>query len=896
MGDDAGLDAAHLAAIRTVSAEPARRRGHALADAVVEFGPSFVDTVRWLSSGPAGAQPLASGQDILMELATQSAALLSAWLTGERITSRADEGERRVRAARQVAAADPDDPVLTRLAVDAILRLPAEHEERDAAFARDMLLRQLDRNRYPGGDVNDLLMASVYLLHHSLLAPGESAQLIDEAAAAIDTGHPHPAAVRDLLHAAHNYCVVRAGEELALGSDEYAAWMTRADRVLAIASGEGIGLGPRLTAMRARQLDVAGDLQRAADTYAELVDAGDPQRRLIQFTALSEATLRLQTKEYQRLVDRLAPLLPVLTDRYLTAVTEADIADAGFAHSRAVALMANALTYLGRYEEAIHLADTSKSLRLRYRVVLRQHPAQAEILELERAILALERGGTADASADSGTGADLPLRARLLERYRRLRPDLGDQVAREQSTHELQAALKPGEGAVILAGLIDMTTVSVVTTSAAPRTVPLPEWPWSRWENLLAEKGGWLDALARRSPADGRAALERLIVEADRALGECIVNLIDRTTGSVRKISIIPHRWLHLIPYGALPSLAELPVSVFSSADELVTSRARPPAGAGRGCLVVANPTRDLRCSPSEAESVGRLGGAPGPTVLGPDDPARATVNAIAAALPDAALFHFSGHAYSDHLDPDRSALLVAPSLPFTADPFPAWVAGAGEWRPTAEGWQIADVAGVGRLTEREYPGTGRMERRMERGSVPTLHALYIGGQLRRLGELWSAGDILVSGRATRCRFAFLSACESGVAGGKSSDVDEYGGLPAALRLGGVDSLVCSLWPVDEGFTALYVDLFYAQLSDGRNDPVVVARQVSKWLRQASKHDVLEYLGRLEERVRKRNPSTAMALEAYRTKIDRERGEVPFDHPWEWASFYPVGGGTIDLG
>jgi CHAT domain-containing protein len=133
------------------------------------------------------------------------------------------------------------------------------------------------------------------------------------------------------------------------------------------------------------------------------------------------------------------------------------------------------------------------------------------------------------------------------------------------------------------------------------------------------------------------------------------------------------------------------------------------------------------------------------------------------------------------------------------------------------------------------------------------------------------------------------------VAGGKSSYIDEYGGLPAALRLGGVNSLICSLWEVDEGFTALYADLFYTLVAADRIDPVDLVRQVGRWLREARKPEILQRLDRLTDQARERSPRAAMALEAYRAKIDKERGNVPYSGAWEWASFYAIGGGVIDL-
>lgn len=210
-------------------------------------------------------------------------------------------------------------------------------------------------------------------------------------------------------------------------------------------------------------------------------------------------------------------------------------------------------------------------------------------------------------------------------------------------------------------------------------------------------------------------------------------------------------------------------------------------------------PTGDLLCSASEAESAARLAETLPPVLLAGE---RATTRRISAGLRNATVFHFSGHAYSDHGDPDRSALLVAPADGTATDPFPDWTAAATRWHTTHDGWRTADIPGAGRLWERGHPAAGDLERRMERGSQPTLFARYADGQLGRLGEEWSVGDILALGERSACRLAFLSACSSGTAGGRSAYIDKYGGLPAALRLGGVTTLVCSLWEVDEGFTA----------------------------------------------------------------------------------------------
>jgi hypothetical protein len=667
----------------------------------------------------------------------------------------------------------------------------------------------------------------------------------------------------------------------------------------------GLDLGPRLTAMRARQHDVADEAQQAADAYAEYIDSAGSQGDRARWATLSEATLRLGAGEYQRVLDRLLPMAGDLLDGYLTAVTETDIADAGFAYGRAAVIMASALIHLDQDEAGVCLIDTAKSARLRYRAALRQHPAQAAVLELERAILAASR---APGPGRNATDDELTLRTRLLEQYRRLRPDLGGRVSRLRPVAEIAGVLAQDEGVIILAALDDMTTISLVTSGQVLLTMLLRSWPWQRWDGLLDAPDGWRRLLAgqrgvERPPGEGagaappdlgRDALDRLIGTADRVLGENIRELIDQSGGGIRTLTIVPHRWLHLIPFWALPALDGLPLAVFSSVGEFVTSRSAPqppfpPETAPPACLVVANPTGDLLCSDSEAKSAARLAATLPPVLLAGQ---QATTQRISAGLRNAVVFHFSGHAYSDHGDPDRSALLVAPANGIGTDPFPDWTAAATRWHTTLDGWRTADIPGAGRLWERDHPATGDLERRIERGSQPTLYARYADGQLRRLGEEWSVGDILALGQRSPCRLAFLSACSSGTAGGRSAYIDEFGGLPAALRLGGVTTLVCSLWEVDEGFAALYADLFYERLSGadpGLADPVNTVRQTGRWLREARKPDVLDRLDRLADQVRPHSPRAAMTLEAYRFAIEARPGDIPYAAPWDWASFYAVG-------
>jgi len=125
-------------------------------------------------------------------------------------------------------------------------------------------------------------------------------------------------------------------------------------------------------------------------------------------------------------------------------------------------------------------------------------------------------------------------------------------------------------------------------------------WRSSKWP-LSASSSA--ESLARMRPAhrDRGPRPRREHPRAHRPAGEGIGTL-----------TIVPHRWLHLIPFWALPAPEGVPLSVFSSVDDFVTSRSVPrpassPETASPECLVVADPTGDLLCSASEAESAARL-------------------------------------------------------------------------------------------------------------------------------------------------------------------------------------------------------------------------------------------------------------------------------------------------
>jgi hypothetical protein len=93
--------------------------------------------------------------------------------------------------------------------------MPPGHELRDAGFDRRGLIEQADRARRPDGDADDLFNGGVLPAASPADLPGRfrGAGRRDDHGGGGRT--PDPAAVRDFLEAAHNYCIWQAGDIMA---------------------------------------------------------------------------------------------------------------------------------------------------------------------------------------------------------------------------------------------------------------------------------------------------------------------------------------------------------------------------------------------------------------------------------------------------------------------------------------------------------------------------------------------------------------------------------------------------------------------------------------------------------------------------------------------------------
>jgi CHAT domain-containing protein len=356
----------------------------------------------------------------------------------------------------------------------------------------------------------------------------------------------------------------------------------------------------------------------------------------------------------------------------------------------------------------------------------------------------------------------------------------------------------------------------------------------------------------------------------------------------------VAHGLLTHVPWWAVPSLRELDVRTAPTL--YLFPRRRGVASLSGRALVIGDPSGDLPVARAEATKVrAHLHGAGVPAEQLVES--QATEHAIAAMLSGARMLHFSGHGMSDLSDASRSALHAYPDDGFAGHAGAALIeelAAQADWRAGPDERREADLnlgaaapTQTVRLIEETFAGDIVL-RHLEHRPTGTLLAVYVGGRLIHLAELWSAGDMAVSGALRGVRLAVLSACQTG-GGVLGLGPDEFAGLPAALILAGVRTVVCTAWKVDDALAALAVDLLWEELCRDPGRTVDLAATVSGLRRRLAGMPKAEAAARLED-LRSIAPTSRarFLLEACQARI-REGPSRPFAHPYDWAPLFVLG-------
>ena len=891
----------HIVVIqRVLGASDDAERDAALVEGFARFGMGLLASLGYL------AEMEGENKARFAELIEQSQDTLLRWVRGDRMTTRADEDERRIAVAEEMLARAPDDGNAAGWLVRALLTLPEGHPQRDTERAEALARRRLATAR-GGGDAVSFLLAAIDLLDYELAAEAEAGPLYAEARQRLPV-EGEPQLPRQLDVASLHFHVMRAigardGEEPERFAAQLALARARAGAIGSEASTDRRQRQSRMLYAMLVDMDET-DPAGAAAAWAAVNSGAEEPDDLDLIVRYHEGRVRLSLGEHETAARLFAPLLAPARSDYLGAIRDAEVEDRGEYFSKLSAHHAYALGALGRWDESLRALDGARSLRLRQRAGLRASRRGRTLLGLERELYAGERGVPLDPAAPRAGRAEggdrmhgqVSRQARMFERYRRLRPELDAAVLESPGIAALAAVLGEGE-AVLSLGNNFTGTVAVLVCHGdrdqPSRAAVFPEWTNEHWIGLIGgdeTAPGWLFALgAPELGLDHADVLDRLLEGVDAGLGRWIAGAV-RELG-VRRLTVVAHRFLHLLPFWALPSLAAIEVASAPSLAHLIAARAPRRRASPRRAVIVENPSGDLPLAAAETAAVqGALAGAGFATETFAQQ--RAVESLVGPALGEGGVLHFGGHGRSDTARERASALLMhadpgALGLP-AVDPLGALAAQVGEWEEDEAGERFADAGTLGRLQERRREDGSVSERSLDYSATGTLWTAYgRDGAALRSAELWSAGDIAVGAQLGRLGIAFLSACEAG-SGGFEPMIDEYGGLPAALLLAGAGTVVCSLWPVPESLTLLAADLFYRHLAaaDERFDVVGAVRACGRELRELPRDAARERL--LALRGRTADPAARFMLEAAAWRL-RDGPEHPYARPVHWAAFFAVG-------
>src|SRR5262249_20082071 len=131
--------------------------------------------------------------------------------------------------------------------------------------------------------------------------------------------------------------------------------------------------------------------------------------------------------------------------------------------------------------------------------------------------------------------------------------------------------------------------------------------------------------------------------------------------------------------------------------------------------------------------------------------------------------------------------------------------------------------------------------------------------------------------------------------GGVNSQIDEFSGLPAALQLAGVTTVVSPLLPVGVVMGAGFIELFYVFLSVACRDGNVclLVHMHRQKLRRVTREEAAALLGAQSTEYLRSNDR--LFLDATRVRLQQHEELLPFSHPYHWAAFQVIGSPSLRI-
>jgi CHAT domain-containing protein len=312
-----------------------------------------------------------------------------------------------------------------------------------------------------------------------------------------------------------------------------------------------------------------------------------------------------------------------------------------------------------------------------------------------------------------------------------------------------------------------------------------------------------------------------------------------------KKVILIPHRYLHLLPLHALPIQESCLLELFPQGVgyapscqlwRVTQNKASTLSDSSfRHLFAIQNPTDNLEFTDIEVETIGA---AFHPRHILKKNEATAAALAkppTAENFRNANWLHFSCHGYFNFNLPEKSALQLAAS---DISPLPADA-------ETSRYLRVSDDAGI------------------DLEKCLTLEDIF---QLN----------------LPNCRLVTLSACETGLVDSTNTS-DEYIGLPSGFIRAGAASIVSSLWAVDDFSTALLMIKFYENLQTLTPNVPIALNSAQQWFRRVTQEELLQWLDGKTDMNAQQKQKVKERLEEYNPE------HRPFEQAVFWAAFCAIG-------
>jgi len=427
------------------------------------------------------------------------------------------------------------------------------------------------------------------------------------------------------------------------------------------------------------------------------------------------------------------------------------------------------------------------------------------------------------------------------------------QKVQSLSIEELQATL-PDDQTVLVSWYVAGSKLLAFILTRNARQPLCHRYPEPTLELLTAELNSYFGTYQSDKNA-WTAELPAALVRFSSLLElDALAEHISQFAPEADQLILVPHRFLHLLPLHCLP-FGEASGSLqdqfargvrFAPSLQVLQVVQQRQQTSLESLFALQNPTQDLLYSELEVEAIQSLFTVKKPAVLKRSEASKRALEEQAGSLASSTCLHFACHGYFNFEQPQLSALILAGSR--------------------------INLAPEDSDANRHLP-------------QPNGTALDLN-QCLTLLDLFQL-DL------RQARLVALSACETGLSGPNSLS-DEVVGLSSGFLYAGCNSVIGTLWTVNDLSTGLLMGQFYRLLkqqeqAQQRTEVALALKQAQSWLRQLT---CAEAVATLQQQV----PNLPEGIqETAKRSIRRALSERyaaedrPYTNPFYWAAFCAVG-------